>query len=493
MKKDRKETPRRPRDGPTIESSQARAGPCPECGQLAVGVWKGGGFNIGNQQGDKDKDMSQENYIKSLQQQIKILELEIAYLKKQNEGEEPPKAPTVHDEPMETRKLSSPGSDEAVKRLKSELQSSMARAEHMKMEKNKTGERLKVVEQYREEEKGKYLEQISRLTGRVENLEKEAEDREGRQSSLLQDLEKQAIISKDRERSIQQLTEDLDARKEEVTTLTSQVEHLQTEVGGKQTIITQLQEKFMQSSQHIMQETVKGLQDELKESFSKVKDLELKEEEWKQIKERMESVKTGLIEEIADLKAQLANVKSELDGEIRTREHRNNRATMDAQDLTMLREKEQQLKAENSRLQSQMDKQIERMKSVQDKLTGESHLVTSQELRISTQKSRIAELEGMLVLASEQNNNMRRQNLSHTDKHEMLRKDIEQARNEYNEMATRLAESEARLAESDRRVDELVQKQSQRWDEFCKMADSMKNLSSDMLSQGQANKAINRS
>ena len=56
-----------------------------------------------------------------------------------------------------------------------------------------------------------------------------------------------------------------------------------------------------------------------------------------------------------------------------------------------------------------------------------------------------------------------------------------------------LMQSEARLAESDRRVDELVQKQSKRWDEFCKMADSMKNLSSDMLSQGQANKAINRS
>ena len=448
---------------------------------------------MGAAQGEAQKDMSQENYIKSLQQQIKILELEISYLKKQKEDEEPQRMTATQEETVDARKSSTPGSEEAVKRLKSELQASMARVEHIKIEKNKTGERLKVVEQYREEEKTKYLEQISRLTGRIENLEKEAEDREGRQSSLLQDLEKSAIISKDRERSIQQLTEDLEGRVEEVTTLTNQVEHLQTEVGGKQTIITQLQEKFMQSSQHIMQETVKGLQDELKDNFSKIKDYELKEEEWKQIKERMDNVKVGLVDEIADLKAQLANVKSELDGEIRTREHRSNRATMDAQDLAMLREKEQQLKAENGRLQTQMEKQIERIKSAQDKLTGESHLVTSQELKISTQKSRIAELEGMLVLASEQNNNLRRQNLSHADKHEMLRKDIEQAKNEYNEMTNRLAESEARLAESDQRVEELVQKQSQRWDEFCKMADSMKSLSSDMLSQGQANKVFNRS
>ena len=448
---------------------------------------------MANQQGDGPKDMSQENYIKSLQQQIKILELEIAYLKKQNEGAEAPKAMKVQDEPLEVRRVSAPVNEETVKRLNVELQSTLLKVEQMKIEKNKTSERLKAVEQHREEEKVRFLEQISRLTGRVENLEKEAEDREGRQSSLLQDLEKQAIISKDRERSIQQLTEDLYARKEEVAALTSQVENLTTEVGGKQSMITQLQEKFMQSSQHIMQETVKGLQDELKDCYSKIKDLELKEEEWKQIKERMDSMKTGLVEEVADLKAQLANAKSELDGEIRTREHRNNKATMDAQDLTMLKEKEQQLKCENSRLQNQIEKQLERTKAVQDKLTGESHLVTSQELRISTQKSRIAELEGMLVLASEQNNNLRRQNLSHLDKMEMLKRDIEQARNEYNDITGRLAESEAKLAESDRKVEDLVQKQSQRWDEFCKMADSMKNLSSDMLSQGQANKAINRS
>ena len=447
---------------------------------------------MANQQGDGPKDMSQENYIKSLQQQIKILELEIAYLKKQNEGAEAPKAMKVQDEPLEVRRVSAPVNEETVKRLNVELQSTLLKVEQMKIEKNKTSERLKAVEQHREEEKVRFLEQISRLTGRVENLEKEAEDREGRQSSLLQDLEKQAIISKDRERSIQQLTEDLYARKEEVAALTSQVENLTTEVGGKQSMITQLQEKFMQSSQHIMQETVKGLQDELKDCYSKIKDLELKEEEWKQIKERMDSMKTGLVEEVADLKAQLANAKSELDGEIRTREHRNNKATMDAQDLTMLKEKEQQLKCENSRLQNQIEKQLERTKAVQDKLTGESHLVTSQELRISTQKSRIAELEGMLVLASEQNNNLRRQNLSHLDKMEMLKRDIEQARNEYNDITGRLAESEAKLAESDRKVEDLVQKQSQRWDEFCKMADSMKNLSSDMLSQGQANKAINR-
>ena len=81
------------RDGATVDPSPAR-GPCPECGNINVTVWKGGGYNMGTggggektdnkeQQQDKKKDKTQENYIRSLQQQIKILELEIGYLKKQ--------------------------------------------------------------------------------------------------------------------------------------------------------------------------------------------------------------------------------------------------------------------------------------------------------------------------------------------------------------------------------------------------------------------------
>ena len=77
---------------------------------------------------------------------------------------------------------------------------------------------------------------------------------------------------------------------------------------------------------------------------------------------------------------------------------------MDSQDLLMLKEKEQQLKAENLRYQAQIEKINERIKSLQvkywnnffmicylqlqDKLTGENHLVTSQELKLNTQKSR---------------------------------------------------------------------------------------------------------
>ena len=119
--------------------------------------------------------------------------------------------------------------------------------------------------------------------------------------------------------------------------------------------------------------------------------------------------------------------------------------------------------------------------------------MTSQELRINTQKSRIEELENMLNLSNEQQNHLRKQSLIHLDKQEILRKDLEKSHRDYNEILKKLAEAEARLSESDRKVEELVDNQSKRWEEFCRMANSMKSLSSDMLMQGQANKSIHRS
>ena len=95
----------------------------------------------------------------------------------------------------------------------------------------------------------------------------------------------------------------------------------------------------------------------------------------------------------------------------------------------------------------------------------------------------------MLSLSSEQQNALRKQSLIHLDKQEMFRKDLEKSHNEYNQILKKLAEAEAKLSESDRKVEELVENQSKRWDEFCRMANSMKSLSADMIQQGQANKS----
>ena len=51
----------------------------------------------------------------------------------------------------------------------------------------------------------------------------------------------------------------------------------------------------------------------------------------------------------------------------------------------------------------------------------------------------------------------------------------------------RLVNTEGRLRDADRKTEALATLQSHRWMEFSKMADSMKDLSQNMLSQSKSN------
>ena len=190
---------------------------------------------------------------------------------------------------------------------------------------------------------------------------------------MLQDLEKEKILSRERERGLIQAGEELQAAREDRAAIAAQLELHQTEATGKQTLITQLQEKFLESSQHILQETVKGLQDELADSYGRVTDYQRQEEEWRQAAARAEALRASLTSQLAEAKAELARVRAELAGEVRTREHRQHRQDSQAGELAAGREREQQLRAETVRLQQQLDRQVERLRTAQERLTGESH------------------------------------------------------------------------------------------------------------------------
>ena len=418
-----------------VEANSAR-GPCAHCGALVVAVAPPQAPQNADSKPKGQSQGQEAAYIKSLQQQIKILELEVAYLKRQpptEKGKEEGRGELVGGQ-AEGRKeaavAAASGQGGAVKELQAELQVERTRVEQLRIEKGKASERLRQAETWREEEKEKAVAVQAKLEGRVEELEREEQVRESRLASISQDLERQTMVSRDRERQVVTLQEEVQAAKEEAGRAGLQVEHLQNEVASRQAAVQALQEKFLQSSQHILQETVKGLQEEVKVASTKVRELELAADEARGQRDRWEVVRGGLTEEVGEVRAELARVRSELEGEVRTREHRDNRMSLDSQEVTMLREKEQQLRAEVGRLQNQVEKQGERLKAVQERLTGEQHQVTSQELKLSTMKSRIAELEGSLALASEQSVALRRSCLAQTEKVETVRREAEQWRGE---------------------------------------------------------------
>ena len=85
-----------------------------------------------------------------------------------------------------------------------------------------------------------------------------------------------------------------------------------------------------------------------------------------------------------------------------------------------MREREKSLKADLARAQADVEKEKQRTKEATDKTTREGQQVTSLELRVSTQRSRIAELEGSLVLVQETTNKLRKEGLVTQDKNAEL-------------------------------------------------------------------------
>ena len=85
-----------------------------------------------------------------------------------------------------------------------------------------------------------------------------------------------------------------------------------------------------------------------------------------------------------------------------------------------MREREKSLKADLARAQADVEKEKQRTKEATDKMTREGQQVTSLELRVSTQRSRIAELEGSLVLVQETTNKLRKEGLVILDKNAEL-------------------------------------------------------------------------
>merc|ERR1712038_488704 len=191
--------------------------------------------------------------------------------------------------------------------------------------------------------------------------------------------------------------------------------------------------------------------------------------------------------ENAQLRAQLSETKQKLESEVRARENRDSKVLLETQEVLTMREREKSLKADLLRLQAEVEKEKQRAKEAVENASMEGQQVTSLELRVSTQRSRIAELEGSLVLVQDATNKLRKEGLVVQEKNAELSRELETRDDENRQLMTRLASSENKLVEADRRVEALATLQSQRWMEFTKMADNIKELSTNMLSQSKLN------
>lgn len=445
-----------------------------------------------------------DSYVKGLLQQIKLSELEISYLKqhppakdairhrKESGSERSERRVTIKDDSttaisQEISVEQSSSNKEQAKMFRKELAEKSARLEAVMAEKSQLQNRVKVLEERGFDGKNKNLDTISRLTGKVEHLDADLKNAEERAGAVNNQLETQTILCKDREKQVHQLQEELEAKDERLVTFSHELEGAKRNLLEKERQMTELQDKFMQSSVHIMEETINGLKDENKKLHGQIKEQELEAESEKQLTNRLKQSLERVVAENAELSSTLSETRHKLDSEIRVRENRDAKLLLDTQELVVAKDKEKELKTTMSRLQTDIERERAKVKSIQEKHGRDSHLVTSLELKSNTQKSRIAELEGTMEMSRENMNNIRKQSLTLQEKISCLVKELDEKSCECQTLASKSATAENKLFEAERRVEALATLQSHRWMEFSKMADNMKELSHSMLTQSKSN------
>jgi hypothetical protein len=101
------------------------------------------------------------------------------------------------------------GSEDQMRALRKEMMEKSCRLESIMADKIQMANRIKILEDRGQGGLGKQMDTISRLTGRVEHLEAELKITEERYTATISQLETQTIMSKDREKQIQQLQDEV--------------------------------------------------------------------------------------------------------------------------------------------------------------------------------------------------------------------------------------------------------------------------------------------
>ena len=296
---------------------------------------------------EKQSDGSkvQEAYVAGLLQQIKLLELEITYLKQHAGGfigggdssvsqqanqkkasalsatptiESP--SPTKIESASLPKKISSassnkdvpPQAKEDISALRNELSDKSARLQEALATNAKLTSRLKMADSRStgdlDERYRRQIDMIAALTTKCEQLEADCHAAEARYKDTVDLLEKQTIVSKERDHKVEQLTGEVDTKDDQLKTAKNDLETARLELSNLEKQMLDLQDKFMESSVHVMEETVNGLGNENRALQQQLKELEMQAEAEKEQKERVELKCSKFISENAEISATLAEV-----------------------------------------------------------------------------------------------------------------------------------------------------------------------------------------
>ncbi|XP_022091153.1 paramyosin-like [Acanthaster planci] len=420
-------------------------------------------------------------YIKNLQQQIYFLELEANFLRDQARKAThlQPKMTEEAGRMLDTLK----DLQSTVDGLHLDIKRKESNLDMVNSEKERLDGRLKLLQDTHNREKKLLVEEIVQLKKQNEMTLREIAQKEEQIFDARKELDKGSTSLTSAEQKIRILTAQVDQKSDELRHTQLALEDKRAELLKVQTQLQELEDRYYSSTASIQDKAVEEFRNEIRVMQHKMKETELNAQQDRYLKNKMSDDIANLVKENALLGTQVVELQKQLDRERSLRESRDTRHASNITELVTVRDKEKQLKYELDKAREELKYERDRVQHLMNQLAKQEQEHVTSNLSQNTLRSRLAELEGRLSGVEVENTQLRRDKMLLVDHVSELQKQVAERDQEATRMQNHMHTMEGTLAGLERRNKQESSLQSQRWGEFEKMAESMKNLSKSMTAR----------
>ncbi|XP_038051686.1 cingulin-like [Patiria miniata] len=429
----------------------------------------------------QDYSNLEAEYIKNLQQQIYFLELEANFLR-----DHARKATTLQPRMTEeaSRML------DALKELQADVDSmhldikrKESNLDMVNTEKERLDGRLRLLQDTHNREKKLLVEEIVQLKKQNEMTMREIAQKEEQIFDARKELDRGSTSLTSAEQKIRILTAQVDQKSDELRHTQLALEDKRTDLLKVQTQLQEMEDRYYSSTASIQDKAVEEFRNEIRLMQHKMKETELNAQQDRYLKNKMSDDIASLVKENAMMGTQVLELQKQLDRERTLRESRDTRHASNITELVTVRDKEKHLKYDLDKTKEELKYERDRVQHLMNQLAKQEQEQTTSSLSQNTLRSRLAELEGRLSGVEVENTQLRRDKMLLVDHVSELQKQVSEREHETTRMQNHLHTMEGTLANLDRRNKHESTIQSQKWGEFEKMAESMKNLSKSMTAR----------
>ncbi|XP_060553175.1 uncharacterized protein LOC132714330 isoform X2 [Ruditapes philippinarum] len=423
-------------------------------------------------------DGIEAEYIKNLQQQIYFLELETNYLREQAK-----KATDMHPKmsaeaermlaKLRTMQAEMDGLQVESKRKESSISIISREKAHM-------AERLREEEEARVQDKRLLMDEVIDLKKTIAKNESEISYKDSQLMDARNELEKSATALKNAETKIISLKSQLEQRIEQHKMTQISLDEKRSDLLSVETQLKSTEEKYYNSTVNLQDKVVNDLREEIRDLRIKLKEAEMSAEQERHLRSKMSDDSSTIVRENSVLHQQVVEMTKQLEREKNLRDEIESRHQQTISEIVQSKEREKELRFELEYSKESMTKEHDRLKQYQEKLSFKDSVSTQQELQLNTARSRVTELTGMHEHLEKENTQLRKDKSLLVDHVADIQKKLELKNEEVVNLRSQVLSLEQRFGELEQFNSLEHTSQSQKWEEFEKLAESMRTLSHTM-------------